>query len=128
MTGQKASILFLENYQTKAHTVINQGGSSSGKTYAIQQVLFCLACEAEKQVITVVGQDLPNLKVGAVRDALNICASSEALKAMVKRFNKTHSIFEFHNGTIIEFKSYGDAQDAKSGKRDYLSAQGKRSL
>jgi phage terminase large subunit len=39
---------------------------------------------------------------------------------MIKSYNKTDRIFEFHNGTILEFKSYDNAQDAKSGKRDYL--------
>lgn len=39
---------------------------------------------------------------------------------MVKSYNKSDRVFEFHNGTIIEFKSYDNAQDAKSGKRDYL--------
>ena len=52
----EASVLFKHNYTSTAHIVINQGGTSSGKTYAIEQVLFCLACENEKQVITVVGQ------------------------------------------------------------------------
>ncbi|MGY3211181.1 PBSX family phage terminase large subunit [Mucilaginibacter sp. HD30] len=115
-----ASVLFKHNYASTAHVVVNQGGTSSGKTYAIEQVLFCKACEAEKQVITVVAQDVPNLKAGALRDALNIFNGSEELKSAVKSFNKTDRIFEFHNGSIIEFKSYGDAQDAKSGKRDYL--------
>jgi phage terminase large subunit len=55
-----------------------------------------------------------------LRDALNIYNSSDQLKTMVKNYNKTDRIFEFHNGTLIEFKSYTDAQDAKSGKRDYL--------
>jgi phage terminase large subunit len=64
--------LFKRNYASTAHIVINQGGTSSGKTYAIEQVLFCLACEKDKQVITVVGQDIPNLKAGALRDALTI--------------------------------------------------------
>ncbi len=67
INDQKASVLFRQNYQAAAHIVINQGGTSSGKTYAIEQVLFCLACESEKQVITVVGQDIPNLKAGALR-------------------------------------------------------------
>ena len=116
----QASILFRQNYTTEAHIVINQGGTSSGKTYAIEQVLFCLACEAEKQVITVVGQDIPNLKAGALRDAQNIYLSSDALQAAVKSYNKTDRIFEFYNGTVIEFKSYENSQDAKSGKRDYL--------
>lgn len=116
----EASILFKQNYNAAASVIVNQGGTSSGKTYAIEQVLFCLACESPKQVITVVGQDIPNLKAGALRDALNIYNSSDQIKAMVKSYNKSDRIFEFHNGTIIEFKSYDNAQDAKSGKRDYL--------
>jgi phage terminase large subunit len=119
-TTAEASVLFKHNYASTAHVVVNQGGSSSGKTYAILQVLFCKACEAEKRVITVVAQDIPNLKAGALRDALNIFNGSEELKSAVKSYNKTDRIFEFHNGSIIEFKSYGDGQDAKSGKRDYL--------
>jgi phage terminase large subunit len=117
---QQASILFSQNYNATGHIVVNQGGTSSGKTYAIEQVLFCLACETEKLVITVVGQDIPNLKAGALRDAQSIFYKSAALQSMVKSFNKTDRIFEFNNGSIMEFKSYDNAQDAKSGKRDYL--------
>lgn len=116
----EASVLFKHNYTSSAHIIINQGGTSSGKTYAIEQVLFCLACETEKLVITVVGQDIPNLKAGALRDALTIYGDSAQLKLMIKNYNKSDRIFEFHNGSIIEFKSYDNAQDAKSGKRDYL--------
>ena len=107
-TTAEASILFKHNYASAAHVVVNQGGSSSGKTYAILQVLFCKACQADKQVITVVAQDIPNLKAGALRDALNIFNASEELKSAVKSFNKTDRIFEFHNGSLIEFKSYSD--------------------
>jgi phage terminase large subunit len=119
-TGLQGSVLLKQNYTSPAHIVINQGGTSSGKTYAIEQALFCLACETEKLVITVVGQDIPNLKAGALRDALNIHSSSTALQAMVKSYKSTDRIFEFYNGSAIEFKSYADPQDAKSGKRDYL--------
>ena len=120
MADQKATPLFRHNYYSNAHIVVNQGGTSSGKTYAIEQVLFYLACATEKLVITVVGQDIPNLKAGALRDAATIYSSSETLSSMVKSYNKTDRLFEFHNGSLIEFKSYDNAQDAKSGKRDYL--------
>jgi len=115
----ETGILFKYNYNATAPVVINQGGTSSGKTYAIQQVLFCLAC-TEKVVITVVGQDIPNLKAGVLRDAHNICERSPALQQMIRNFNRTDRVFEFRNGSIMEYKSYSDAQDAKSGKRDYL--------
>jgi phage terminase large subunit len=116
----QSSVLFTQNYRATAPVVINQGGTSSGKTYSITQVLLCLACEIPNLVITVVGQDIPNLKAGALRDALNIYNGNEQVKKMVKNYNKTDRIFEFQNGSLLEFKSYDDAQDAKSGKRDYL--------
>jgi phage terminase large subunit len=118
--GMEGTILFKQNYCSTAQIIINQGGANAGKTYAIQQVLFCKACEVEKQVITVVGQDIPNLKAGVLRDATSIYSSSVALQAMIKSYNKTDRIFEFYNGSIVEFKSYENSQDSKSGKRDYL--------
>lgn len=117
---KSTTILFKHNYAATNHIIINQGGTSSGKTYAIEQVLFCLAVKNEKQIITVVGQDIPNLKSGALRDAQAIHGESDILKRLVKSFNHTDRIFQFKNGSIIEFKSYANAQDAKSGKRDYL--------
>jgi len=116
----KTTTLFKHNYEATSHVIINQGGTNSGKTYAIEQVLFCLAAENEKQIITVVGQDIPNLKSGALRDAQVIHGESEILKRLIKNFNHTDRIFQFKNGSLIEFKSYANAQDAKSGKRDYL--------
>lgn len=116
----QTSVLFKYNYNATAHIVVNQGGTSSGKTYAIEQVLFCLACSQPKSVITIVGQDIPNLKSGALRDALSIYNSSAELRQLVKNYNRTDRIFEFRNGSIMEFNSYDNAQDAKSGKRDYL--------
>jgi phage terminase large subunit len=115
----KTTGLYLENINSTANIVVNQGGTSSGKTYAIMQVLFSIAVSEPNVVITVVGQDIPNLKVGALRDALEIYNNSEELKCLVKSYNKTDRVFEFVSGSLMEFKSYGDAQDAKSGKRDY---------
>lgn len=115
----KTSVLYQANYNATEDIVINQGGSSSGKTYAILQVLFTHAVR-DKNVITVAGQDIPNLKAGALRDALDIVEASPTLKALIKDYNRTDRIFYFKNGSIMEFKSYQNAQDAKSGKRDYL--------
>lgn len=113
--------LYLANLNSKSDVIVNQGGTSSGKTYSILQVLFSIAISELKQVITIAGQDIPNLKVGAIRDALEIVSKSDQLKSLLaKPYNKSDRVFEFTSGSIIEFKSYDDAQDAKSGKRDYL--------
>lgn len=112
--------LFLENYLSKERVIVNQGGTSSGKTYTIIDVLFTIAISNSKTVITVVGQDIPNLKVGAYRDAKNIWGDSEIYQQWFSRPNETERTFTCLNDSIIEFKSYSDEQDAKSGKRDYL--------
>lgn len=108
------------NLEAPEDVIINQGGTSSGKTYSILQVLFSKAINEPNIVITVVGQDIPNLKAGALRDALDIYNNSPQLKKLVADYNKSDRIFYFFNGSVMEFKSYDSAQDAKSGKRDYL--------
>ena len=84
------------------------------------QVLFELGYEEPNSIITVVGQDIPNLKVGAYRDAKTIMNSNDLVTDFYPTINEGERIIKCKNGSIIEFKSYADAQDAKSGKRDYL--------
>lgn len=116
----KASPVFSANLHAAQPVVVNQGGTSSGKTYSILQVLFVILAAGTNLVCTVVGQDIPNLKKGAIRDAQDIVRNSEQLQPLIKSYNKSDRIYEFHNGSLMEFTSYEDFQDAKSGKRDYL--------
>ena len=116
----KASPVFEANLKATEPIVVNQGGTSSGKTYGILQVLFVLLAAGTNLVATVVGQDIPNLKKGAIRDAQDIVRNSPPLQSLVKSYNQTDRIYQFHNGSLLEFTSYEDFQDAKSGKRDYL--------
>ena len=115
--------LFSANIQKDVRTFVNQGGTSSGKTYTLMQVLIYFAIHDAGCVITVVGQDLPNLKVGAWRDAETIIARSEWLQKFFTTNYSSHTLRGF-NGSIIEFKSYKDAQSIGS----YLSAQGRRCI
>lgn len=111
--------LFRANTDKDARVYINQGGTSSGKTYTIMQVLIYVAILEAGSITTVVGQDLPNLKVGALRDAKTILAGSDWLTVFFDLHESGHYL-RCKNGSIIEFKSYKDEQDAKNGKRDYL--------
>lgn len=54
----ETTILYAANREAAEKVVINQGGTSSGKTYAIMQLLFTKAIEEPRVIITVVGQDI----------------------------------------------------------------------
>lgn len=112
--------LYDANLNATERVVVNQGGTSSGKTYSIMQVLFMLGMMKPRQVITVVGQDVPNLKKGAYRDAKTILEASPILCQWWPDINEGDRIIRCVNGSLIEFSSFKDAQDAKSGKRHYL--------
>lgn len=105
--------------KSTARVIVNQGGTSSGKTYTTLQVIFVM-CMMATRVATVVAQDVPNIKAGAFRDAQMIWQSDEDIRAWFPTINKGEREFRGVNGSLIEFKSYADAQDAKSGKRDIL--------
>lgn len=111
--------LYRSNNDPQPRFLVNQGGTSSGKTYTIMQLLIVLSFTKARCVITVTGQDLPNLKVGAMRDLDNVIHGSAYLMDWF-RHNKSDSTYRGKNGALIEFKSYADAQDAKNGKRDWL--------
>jgi len=111
--------LYKATAESEKPIVTHQGGTSSGKTYAILQYLITVAASQPEKVITVVGQDIPNLKVGAYRDAQNIIENEPFFQQQLTGHNKSNRVFEFVTGSIIEFNSYSDEQDAKSGKRTH---------
>ena len=114
------SSVFRWNYESKKPIVVNQGGTSSGKTYSILQLLIVKCLQESNVIVTVVGQDVPNLKSGAIRDFETIIDTTPYFQQFLESINRTDKSFKFVNGSIIEFKSYENEQDAKSGKRTYL--------
>ena len=113
------TVVYQSCWESKCDIVVQQGGTWSGKTYGIMQCLFSLAVSGN-YVITVVGQDIPNLKRGALRDAQTIESSSPILKQLIQSYNASDRIYKFYSGSIIEFVSYANEQDARNGKRDFL--------
>lgn len=114
------TVVFADNYASKAKVIINQGGTSSSKTYSIMQRLIMYAIYMPGQVITVTGESIPNLKKGAYRDTETIYSRSPFMAANVSAWNRTDRILHFKSGSIIEFVSNLDEQSAKNGKRDIL--------
>jgi phage terminase large subunit len=112
--------LYLENLNAPEKVLVNQGGTSSSKTYSIMQLLYWYAITKTGFVITVVGESIPNLKKGAYRDAETIYARTLDLKHYVASWNQTERVIRFHSGSLMEFTSYETEQGARNGKRDIL--------
>lgn len=115
----ETSTVFDWNYRSRARTKVNQGGTSSGKTYSILQVILMRVIH-ERLIATVVAQDIPNLKKGALRDTQQIIATNPWINEYIDGYNKTERTYRFKNGSILEFTSFKDAQDAKGSRRDIL--------
>lgn len=97
---------------------IIQGGSSSGKTYAILTILIDWAIRNPMKSISVVSESMPHLRRGALRDFLNIMKTTN--RYIDDHFNKTNLIYTFGNGSYVEFFSADSPDKLKGARRDCL--------
>lgn len=100
--------------------IILQGGGDALKTTTALQVLAVKAIREPGSIITVEGEDIPNLKAGALRTFQRWVISDPEIDSYITDYNKSDRIYTFKGGSIIEFKSYDDEQDARGSERDYL--------
>lgn len=116
---KKTTKVFESCFYGKENIIIQEGGSRSGKTWAIMQCLLVHCITQPGITCTIVGQDVPNLKKGPMTDLNRMLQMDPHLKQYIKSINNTDRQYRFHNGSLIEFNSYENAQDAHSGSRDY---------
>lgn len=111
--------VYYYNRDSEKFITINQGGTSSSKTYSILQVLVKMAIE-KKRIIQIFGQDFPNLYLGAITDFKRLISDSPILEHCLENPKLDRGPFKFRNGSVIQFTTAQNFQDAKSGKRDVL--------
>jgi len=115
----ETSPLFTVNYKSKKEIIVNQGGTRSGKTWSIIQVLLVKLLENPGTNALIVGQDIPNLKKGPIRLLHKIIRSSTILASQVVNWNISDRVLTLQNGSFLEMTSFSDAQDAKSWEGDW---------
>lgn len=109
---------FYEAVNSKQRIKIFQGGSRSGKSWALMQYcLYLITTESKPITISIVRKTLPALKRSVLRD-FNIIAKSLGVYYLGE-FNKTELVFNY-NGHTIEFFSADDAQKIRGSTRDIL--------
>lgn len=113
-TLEKTQALFDDE---RYRIVIEQGGTSAGKTIAILWVLLNYALTHDGKVVSIVSDTFPNLRKGAMRDFLDIARETGVLE--VANWNKADSTLTLPNGTLVEFFSC-DMMGALGARRDIL--------
>lgn len=95
------------------------GGTRSGKTYAILQLLILVVANDKTATInSVCAETMPQLKRGAIRDFQSIMRKAEWWSDA--SWNKTDSIYTFPNGAILEFFSLDSDGKVHGLARDRL--------
>ena len=95
-----------------------QGGTSSGKTFAVLPILIDIAAKNPLSEISVVAESIPHLKRGAMKDFKKIMV--ETGRWVDSRWNATDFKYNFSNGSQIEFFSADNDSKLRGARRDYL--------
>lgn len=97
----------------------NRGGARSGKTVAELQIASILAAKDKRPTITsVVSENLPHLKRGAIRDFKNEMVDAGLWNE--DRWSKQDNIYTFPTGSIIEFFGADTPAKLQGPSRDRL--------
>ncbi len=108
----------IKAYYSGSNLIINQGGTSSSKSYSILQLLLIIALSSsEKLIISVVSYALPHLKLGVIRDFESILLNYGINPDDVK--NKTDINYKIGK-SIIEFFSTDNIAKVHGPRRDIL--------
>lgn len=98
--------------------IVLRGGSRSSKSYTT--LMWCLvkALSEPGLTISIVRKTLPSVKKTVIRDFITILKNLNIYNDRL--FNKSDLIYEFENGSIVEFFSVSDEQRIRGSKRDIL--------
>ena len=119
-TGRKKSIecniQFYQTLNSDKRIIVHQGGSRSGKTYALTQyILYLLTTRKKKLTITIARKTLPALRGSVFRDFLEIADNVGILQKGI--LNKAEFTFKYKNH-LVEFISLDNEMKVRGRKRD----------
>ena len=113
---QFCNVQFFQTLNSTQRIKVHQGGTRSGKTYAIcQYIIHKLISETKPLTITIARKTLPSLKGSVMRDFLSILEQIGLLYAGTH--NKSENTYTFKNH-IVEFLSVDEPQKIRGRKRN----------
>lgn len=96
--------------------IFNQGGARSSKTYSILQLLLIQALTIPNLNISIVRNTMAALRGAAYTDFINILKDLNIYDK--NHHNKSNNLYNFSNGSIVEFFGSDDDKKLRGRKRD----------
>lgn len=99
--------------------VASKGGTRSGKTWAVMQLLHLLCKQTDSPlIVSCVAATLPMVKRGMQRDFKTMLLAENDWEE--ERFNKSEGTYTYPNGSMIEFFGVDNASKVHGSARDVL--------
>lgn len=109
-------------WRKKPRYISSCGGTRSGKTFSVVQLLFLHLLGEERRggkptITSIVSESVPHLKRGAIRDFKTLLTTEGIWDE--NKWSETDKTYRFNNGSVLEFfsvdndagKVYGSARD-----------------
>lgn len=114
---QQCNRQFYDLLNSDSRYFVHQGGTRSGKTYAIcQYLIYLLTISKEPLVIDIIRKTLPSLKASVMRDFFAIAEQTNIYFNGVH--NKAENTFSY-NGHLVRFVSIDQPQKIRGASRHY---------
>jgi len=97
---------------------ILQGGTRSSKSFSALQWILVHALMEPNIVVSVVRKSFPSMRVSIMRDWQTILKQLEIWSD--ENWSATEHIYNFDNGSMVEFMSIDSSEKRKGSARDYL--------
>ena len=117
------SPVFYRNYTSKANVVINQGGTRSGKTYSILQVLIFKYClQRTGLIIDIVRKTQAEIRDTIIPDFDEILETEMVEGVTIEQVTEHKATYLQYtiNGNTVRFIGLDKAQKKRGSKRDIL--------
>lgn len=114
----KKTAALMKILKLKSRIKIVQGGARAGKTIAILMIFIDMGQTGKNEVLSVVGESVPFLKRGPIRDFKSIMKEQGYWED--SRWNATDFIYTFEGGSILEFFSSDNPGKVRGPARHHL--------
>jgi phage terminase large subunit len=98
--------------------IINQGGSRSSKTYSLCQMVIVYCLTNPGKLVSIIRKTFPTLRGTVMRDFFEVMRDLDLYDE--RSHHKTEQIYNFPNGSQVEFFGADNGQKLRGRKRDIL--------